>query len=54
MLTDKLIENAIASVEMEGYQIDDDCIQWCKKLLGNEISLEQYIKLIKEKSGICS
>ena len=46
MSNDKAIENAIASVRMEGYQIDNECVQWCKKLLENEINMEQYIALI--------
>lgn len=52
MSTDKVIENAVASVEMEGYQVDNECIQWCKKLLENEISMEQYIALVKQKTGV--
>ena len=52
MSIDKAIENAIASVEMEGYEINDDCVLWCKKLLENEISMEQYITLVKKKSGV--
>ena len=52
MSIDKAVENAVASVKMEGYQIDNECILWCKKLLGNKISLEQYIALVKQKSGV--
>lgn len=52
MSTDKVIENAVASVKMEGYQVDNECIQWCKKLLENEISMEQYIALVKQKTGV--
>lgn len=29
MSADKAIENAVASVKMEGYQIDNECVQWC-------------------------
>ena len=49
---DKAIENAIASVKMEGYQIDNECVVWCKKLLEKEINMEQYIALIKQKTGV--
>lgn len=52
MSTDKAIENAVASVKMEGYQVDNECVQWCKKLLEKEINMEQYIALVKQKSGI--
>lgn len=49
---DKAIENAVASVEMEGYQIDEQSKEWCKKLLLNEITMEEYIELVKLKAGI--
>lgn len=52
MSTDKAIENAVASVKMEGLQVDSECVQWCKKLLEKEISMEQYIALVKQKSGV--
>ena len=52
MSIDRAIENAVASVKIEGYQIDNECVQWCKKLLKKEISLEQYIALVKQKSGV--
>lgn len=54
MSVDKAIGNAVASVMMEGYQIDNECIQWCKQLLENKISMEQYIALVKQKSGVDS
>ena len=52
MSIDKAIENAVASLKMEGYQVDSECVQWCKKLLEKEISMEQYIALVKQKSGV--
>ena len=54
MSIDQTVENAIASLKMEGYQIDNDCVRWCKKLLAKEISLEQYIALVKQKSGVAA
>ena len=47
---DKAIENAVASVKMEGYTVDSECVQWCKQLLENKISMEQYIALVKQKN----
>ena len=52
MSTDKVVQNAVASVKMEGYQVDDECVQWCKNLLDNKISMEQYIALVKQKTGV--
>lgn len=54
MSIDKAVENAFASVVMEGYQVDNECIQWCKQFLNNEITLEQYISMVKQKSGVTS
>ena len=52
MSIDKAIENAAASVELEGYQVDSECLWWCKKLLEKEIGMEQYIALVKQKAGV--
>lgn len=52
MTNDKAIEIAVASVKMEGYQVDDECIKLCGKLLRKEINMEQYISIIKQKSGV--
>ncbi len=52
MSIDKAIENAAASVKMEGYKLDSECVQWCKSLLENKISMEQYISLLKQKTGV--
>ena len=54
MSIDKAIENAVVSVKMEGYHVDNEGLQWCKKLLEKEITMEQYIALIKEKAGVCT
>lgn len=52
MSIDKAIENAVASVKMECYLVDSECVQWCKKLLEKEISMEKYIALVKQKSDV--
>lgn len=49
MKIDKAIENAVASVKMEGYQVDSECVEWCKMLLKNKINMDQYIALVKKK-----
>lgn len=49
---DKSIQNAAASVEMEGYKIDNQSKEWCKKLLQNEITMDEYINLVKLKAGV--
>ena len=47
MTTDKAIKNAIFSLKMEGYQVDDISIQECRKLLEGEITWEQYMDFVK-------
>lgn len=49
---EQIIENAAASVEMEGYTIDSKSKEWCRKLLRNVITMQEYISLIKEKAGV--
>lgn len=48
---DKIIDNSTASVEMEGFKIDEQVRLWCKMLLMNEITKDEYINLVKEKAG---
>jgi len=50
MTIQKAIDNAEASINMEGYRIPDYCKELCKKLLNNEVTLEEYIKIITDKA----
>lgn len=52
MSIDNAIKNAVASLNIEGYKVDSECVTWCEQLLKNEISMEQYISLVKQKSGV--
>lgn len=49
---EKAIKNASASVEMEGFSIDEQSKILCKKLLLNEITMEDYILFVKQKAGV--
>ena len=49
---EQIMENAAASVEMEGYTIDSKSKEWCQKLLRNEITMQEYISLVKKKAGV--
>ena len=49
---DKSIKNALASIEMEGFCIDEQSKIWCKQLLMKEITMEEYIDLVKQKAGV--
>lgn len=37
---------------MEGYTIDSKSKEWCQKLLRNEITMQEYISLVKKKAGV--
>ncbi len=49
---EKSIRTATASLEMEGFSVNEQSKLWCKKLLNKEITMEEYISLVKEKYGI--
>ena len=49
---EKSIHTTTASLEMEGFVIDEQAKIWCKKLLNNEITMEEYISLVKAKAGV--
>lgn len=46
------IKNASASLLMEGFVVDEQVKAWCKKLLSGQITIEEYISLVKEKAGV--
>ena len=48
MSIENAIKNACTSVEMEGYNIDDECKEWCRLLLNGDITFEQYISFVKD------
>lgn len=52
MSIEKAIKIAAASVEMEGFKIDEKSREWCQLFLQGEISMEQYILLTKNKIGV--
>jgi len=37
---------------MEGYQIDEQDKDWCRKLLQRELTMDKYIVLFKQQAGI--
>ena len=49
---ERAIENAAASVEMEGYHINEQCREWGRLLLRDEITMNEYIQRVMQKSGV--
>jgi hypothetical protein len=37
---------------MEGFSIDEDCKDWCRMVLLNKISKEEYLSLLLKKAGV--
>ena len=48
---ERSVQSAIASIEMEGYQVDSSCIELCRKMLKGEMTIEEYIALILAKEA---
>ena len=51
---DKAIKNAVASLEMEGLVVLPEYKTLCERLLNKEITLAEYIAVVKEMQGISS
>ena len=49
---ERSIENAVASVEMEGFHIDEECRNWCRLVLMNEMTKEEYFLLLLKKAEV--
>ena len=46
------INNAEVSLNIEGHFVSKQTKTLCKKLLSQEITMEEYLKLVKQKAGI--
>ena len=52
MSIDTMIEDAVFSFEMEGFEIDEEMKQRGRMLLEGKITMEEYIQLSKKRIGI--
>lgn len=50
MTIENALDRGIANVEIEGFTVDEQMREWCKKLLKKEITYEEYIALLREKA----
>ena len=50
MSLDNALDRGIANVEIEGFRVDAEMREWCRKLLTNEITYSDYISLLREKA----
>ena len=46
------IANAAASVEMEGYHIDAESRDWCRMVLEDKMTKDEYLRLLMKKAGV--
>lgn len=46
------IGNAEASLNMEGLSVSEQTKSLCKKLLSQEITMAEYLELVKQKAGV--
>lgn len=49
---EKAIDNAVASVEMEGFKVDKETRELCAKLLKGEITFQEYLALSLKSVGV--
>ena len=51
----KAIDNAEASINMEGLHVSAHCKKLCEKLLKNEITFEEYLsQILSNEDSYCS
>ena len=50
MPIEKAIRNAAASVEIEGYHINEQTKEWVRLLLEEKITMDEYIALVLQHS----
>ena len=48
---EKAIKNAAHSAAIEGFDIDPTVRQWCRRLMKKEITLNEYISLVRNHAG---
>ena len=49
---ERCIKNATFSLEMEGFSVDEQTKEWCRRLLNEEITMEEYLAMAKAKAGV--
>ena len=52
MSMEETIQTSVAIIEMEGFHIDEQSKNWCRMLYNNQLTMEEYIELVKEKAGV--
>ena len=50
--TEKVLNNAIASVEIEGYKLSDDEKELCMEVLNGKLTKDDFIKIMLERCTV--
>ena len=48
---EKSLNTALASARMEGFQVTQQIIENCKKIISGEMSVSEYIRLVTEANA---
>ena len=46
---ERAIQTAVVSLEMEGLHVGEQYVPWCRKLLSDNISMNEYLAMVVEK-----
>lgn len=50
MSLENALDRGIANVEIEGFTVDEQMREWCKKLLEKKITYQEYLSFLIEKA----
>ncbi len=48
------VNEAAASLEMEGFHVDREAMRWCEQVLQNKMTKEEYLKRVLAKAGVAA
>jgi len=46
------VDNAVASVEMEGFHVSEETKELCMKVLNGQMDYATYLMLAKQRAGV--
>ena len=49
---ERAIDNAVASVEMEGFHVSEETKELCMKVLNGQMDYATYLMLAKQRAGV--
>ena len=48
------VTEAAASLETEGFHVDQETRRWCEQVLQNKLTREEYLKRVLAKAGVAA